>query len=165
MAEDTDTPDGAETDGDARKKAAPGKKRLVILGAAGVAVAAILGIVGFLLFGGGEAGKKTLIELPGPSVYVELPTFIADLKTDKCRSPVVKLTLSLEIAGNHRDRLTEIQPQLMDALRMLLRDRTRQDLAGREGAENLRAAVQTQAANMMAPAEVRGVLFKEFLLQ
>jgi len=167
MADDENDLDETEENGEGEEsgKSGSSKKKLLIFGATGIALAAIAGIVAFLFIGGGEEDKKAMIELPGPSVYVEMPSFIADLKTGRCRSPVLKLALSLEIADNDQDRLKEIEPQLLDAIRMRFRDQQRQDLMGKAGAEQLRSDIHTVAANMMAPSEIRGVLFKEFLLQ
>ena len=168
MADDAPKPDDdidaeAPEDGDKKILGRFSRKTAIIAAAALVLVLAGGGAAMVLLLGDG--GGDATLALPGPSTYVDLPEMVADLRTGRCRSPVVKLTVTVELDGAHAQRLKDGELQLLDGIRTLLRDRAREDLMGKEGTERLRFDIQTVVDSTLAPDASRGLYFKELLLR
>ncbi len=101
----------------------------------------------------------------GTPVYYELPEFVADLKVNECRSPFLKLSLTVQIDQNDQAVLVERQPKIIDRILRHLREQERQDLVGEAGAESLRAEVVLIINATIKPATVQNVLFRSMVLQ
>lgn len=173
MAEDDTPPDeapeeGAE-DGDGEDGDAGGKKakrrKLLIFGGAGLAVLLVVAGAAMLLLGGDDDTGQATVELAGPPVFHELPELLADLKTGRCRAPYLKVKIVVEIPQNQVADLEAKAVEIIDALQAELRETERQALVGKAGTEQLRERLLLQINGLIAPAQARGILFREFLLQ
>ncbi|MCB2101239.1 MAG: flagellar basal body-associated FliL family protein [Rhodobacterales bacterium] len=166
------TDDDIEDDADQEDSPAKGGRFGALLKGKGliIAIVALVVVLGgggtaLVLLLGGHEEEAAVLALPGPSAYVDLPEMLADLRTGRCRSPVLKLTVTVELEEALSPRLKETELQMVDGIRALLRDRERGDLMGKEGTEKLRYDVRTVIDKVLAPDSVRGIYFKDLLLQ
>ena len=111
----------------------------------------------------GAKPGKTLAELSlGSPTTHELPRFKADLKTGRCRAPSLRTVIVISLNSQYLSALQEAETKVLDQVQMHLRDQERQDLVGKVGTNNLRLNIIN---NIIAPARISKVLFKEFLLR
>ncbi len=169
--EEEDTEAGEEDDeedsGEGKKG---GKKKLIIIAAAVLVL--ILGGAGGAYFAGlfdSEPGAKgpsliAVIDLGEPVMH-EFPQIKADLKTGKCRSPLLRTTFIIEMRDKDLKRVQAMELRITEAVRGYLRDRERSELVGRKGEERLRFDTTQIINKLIAPSKIDGILFKEFVLQ
>ncbi len=169
--------DVADNDEGAKKKGGKGKLIVIII----VALIVVLGGTGGGLFYLGfldsmlgieheeaDTGHENADHDPldlGTPVYYELPEFVADLKTNECRSPFLKLSLTVQIDQGDQAVLVERQPKVIDRIQLFLREQERQALVGEAGAEALRAEVVLIMNATIQPATIQNVLFRSMILQ
>ncbi|MEO5336592.1 MAG: flagellar basal body-associated FliL family protein [Magnetospirillum sp. WYHS-4] len=171
MVKDLEEDDGEDA-GPAKGKG--GKKKLIVIVAAALVVLLAGGGAAFFFLGGKKApGEQAGEEKIDPNAALkpplmhEMADIVVDLKTDQCRTPFLKLKVRLAVTDEKDVTiLKEIEPFLIDKLKVHLRDLTANDLRGAAGSEKLRFDI----ANMIVvsggkPVKLRAVLFKEFLLQ
>ena len=147
------------------------KKKLIIIAAA-VLVLILGGGSGGAYFAGlfdyspGAKGptRIAVIDL-GESVMHEFPQIKADLKTGKCRSPLLRTTFILLMRSTDLKRVQAMELRITDAIRSYLRDRERSDLVGRKSEERMRFETTQIINDLIAPSKIQGILFKEFVLQ
>lgn len=163
---DDELDDGSD---DAEEAPKTSKKKLIIIGVGAlVSLLAIGGGAAFwlgLFSSGGEHEQTELQAEITPAVRHELPPIKADLKTGKCRSPFVKATVVVEVDPHDLELLALMDLRIIDRVRDVLRERERQDMVGRKGADLLRADIAEAINKVIAPAKVRTVLFKQLLVQ
>ena len=158
----------AEEDSEEGKKG--DKKKLIIIAA--TVLVLILGGGGGAYFAGlfdSEPGAKeptriAVIDLGKPVMH-EFPQIKADLKTGKCRSPLLRTTFVLQMRSKDLKRVQAMELKITEAVRSYLRDRERSELVGRKGEERLRFDTAQIINTLIAPAQIEGILFKEFVLQ
>ncbi len=159
--------DDEEDSGEGKKG---GKKKLIIIAAAVLVL--ILGGAGGAYFAGlfdSEPGAKgpsliAVIDLGEPVMH-EFPQIKADLKTGKCRSPLLRTTFIIEMRDKDLKRVQAMELRITEAVRAYLRDRERSELVGRKGEERLRFDTTQIINKLIAPSQIDGILFKEFVLQ
>jgi flagellar FliL protein len=168
-ASSDDGEDGEDgEDGDAPKKG--GKKKLIMIAAAvvvllggGGGAAYFLGMFDAMM-GKHVPTKVAVIEL-GAAVRYELPMIKADLKTEKCRSALVRTVIVVEIDPEHLPRLENMQLRAMERISTYFRDLERQELVGRKGSDKFRFDATRILNNLIAPARIHSLIFKEFIVQ
>jgi flagellar FliL protein len=174
-AKDLDEDEDGEDEGGPAKKGPFANKKLLILGAVGLVV--LLAGAGAGLYFTGIVGGPDVEEVEEkkadanagltPSVFHELPEILVDLKTSECRIPFIKLKVRLAVTDD-KDiaALKEIEPFLIDKLKVHLRGLEPADLRGVQGAEKLRFDILTMIEALGGRAiKLRSVLFKELILQ
>ena len=146
-----------------------GKKLIVMI--AGVLVVILAGGTTTYFLGyldpilGNKPGKQLAeLSLGSPTTH-ELPRFKADLKTGRCRAPSLRTVIVISLNSQHLSALQESETKVLDQVQMHLRDQERQDLVGKAGTDNLRFDIANIINNIIAPAQISTVLFKEFLLK
>ena len=113
---------------------------------------------------GTKPGKQLAeLSLGSPTTH-ELPRFKADLKTGRCRAPSLRTVIVISLNSQHLSALQESETKVLDQVQMHLRNQERQDLVGKAGTDNLRFDIANIINNIIAPAQISTVLFKEFLL-
>ena len=162
--EEESTEDGEET-----KKGGKGKRIAIIAAALVVVLGAGGGAAYFFglfdsLFENKGGSRIAVIELGAPVIH-ELPMIRADLKTGRCRSPLLRTVVAAQLGSNDLPRLQEMGILIEDAVRTHLRDQERQDLVGKAGTEKLRTDLTHIINKLIAPAQIHALLFKEFLVQ
>lgn len=157
--------DESAEDGEAGKKGGKGKLIAIIA----VALVVVLGAGGgaayfFGLFEKTGGSRIAVIDLGEPVIH-ELPIIKADLKTGRCRSPLLRTIFAVQLGSNDLPRLKTMGILIEDAVRTHLRDQERQDLVGKAGTEKLRVDITRIINNLIAPARIHALIFKEFLVQ
>jgi flagellar FliL protein len=159
--------DGDEGDeppkGGGRKKLIAIVAAVVVLLSGGGGGAYYFGLLDSLL--GLEKGSKIAILDLGAPVRYELPMIKADLKTNKCRSALVRTVIVVELGSKDLKRLEAMQLRIMDGISTYFRDLERQDLVGRKGSDKFRYDATRIINNMIAPARIQTLIFKEFIVQ
>ncbi len=165
-----------EDDGNGKKKKGKrGKKK----SGAKLLIGLILGILIFFGGGGGLAWYMGWIhavmgwEKPqhraeleiGKPVFHALPEIRTDLKSGECRAPFMRAVIHVQLMPDDVPRLQETEMQVMDAILTHLRGQERQNLVGKEGSERLRFELVQIIQNIIRPAKVHTVLFKELVVQ
>ncbi len=153
----------------ARGKA--GKKKLISTAAGFFLLVVLVGgpaayFLGFFDPYLGEEDKKNVanIMLDRPVIH-EFPLLKADMKTGKCKSPLLKTILMVQLGGANLKRLQSLELRIMDQVTQYLRDLERHQMEGKKGAERLRTDITRMINTLMAPSKVHTVMFKEFILQ
>ncbi len=158
---------------DKAKSAGPGDRNKIV--AIGLLAAGLLagggGAVGALyylgLIGGKDdsSGRQVAVVSLGAPELIDLPEMNVDLKVGTCRSPYLRFRMTVEASGKARGVVTDLQPQIMDAIQQHLRGQERQQLVGVEGADRLRNDARDIVNRIIAPETINSVLFKKFVLQ
>jgi len=162
-----------EVDGEAESGEVPekgSKKKLIaIIGlavlvlAGGGGAAYYLGLLDSLL--GKEMGSKVAVLELGAPVRFELPMIKADLKTEKCSSALVRTVIVLEVDSQDVERMEAMKLRIMEGVSTYFRDVERQELVGRKGSDKFRYDTTRIINNMIAPARIHSLIFKEFVIQ
>ncbi len=105
----------------------------------------------------------TNVAAPAAPALYELPPLLTDLRPSR-RQHFISTTIVVEIDADAAAVLAQRETQVIDALRSLLRDYERTDLAGESGASRFRADAVVVINRVLAPARARTVLFKELLV-
>lgn len=157
--------DESAEDGEAGKKGGKGKLIAIIAAALVVVLGAGGGAAYFFgLFEKTGGSRIAVIDLGEPVIH-ELPIIKADLKTGRCRSPLLRTIFAVQLGSNDLPRLKTMGILIEDAVRTHLRDQERQDLVGKAGTEKLRVDITRIINNLIAPARIHALIFKEFLVQ
>lgn len=135
---------------------------VVLLGGGGTA-AFFMGLLDSV-FGIKSRTTVASIEL-GPPVNHELPVIKADLKTGRCRAPFLRTTMVIRLASEDVSRLQTMELQVAEAVRAHLRSVERQEMVGRAGEEKLRGDITRIINELLSPAKIHAIIFKEFLVQ
>ena len=168
--EDDEGEDGSEEGESSGKKGGKLKLILIIVGAVlllvvgGGAGAYFMGYLDGLL--GVEPEEEVVVVIPpGPPVYHEMPQIVTDLKKVSSRTNYLKIKVVFEIVSRDKPLLEGAEIKVTDKLQTWLRSQTRKELAGGEGIEKMRLKIEKLANEVLAPAKVESVLFREVLLQ
>jgi flagellar FliL protein len=165
------------------------KKVLMI--AAPVLLLAIGGAVYFLLFAGGEepaaegaelaetgdghggghgeGGKKAASGDAHHPVFFDVPDILVNVSSQGGKPIFLKLAVSLEIEGATQEevaqKLEPIMPRVIDQLQTYLRELRLEDLSGSAALFRLKEELLRRINVAAAPIEVKGVLFREMIVQ
>ncbi|WNK01225.1 flagellar basal body-associated FliL family protein [Thalassospiraceae bacterium LMO-JJ14] len=101
----------------------------------------------------------------GKPVFHPLPEIRTDLKTGECRAPFMRAVIHVQLMPEDVARLQDAEMQVMDAILTHLRGQERQHVVGKEGSERLRFELVQIIQNIIRPAKVHTVLFKELVVQ
>ena len=190
MADDGVDVDNDDEDGEG--KSVGGKKTLLIIIAVVLLLGGVgaglffSGIIG----GGGDSAEEEMMEeaaddhgddhggghaepklgpdgqpLGGPA-YFELPEFLVNLNTGGQRTSFLKMKVTLELMGPEAlPRVQAHKPRIVDAFNTYLRELRTSDLSGSAGLERLRQELMTRVNKVIAPDEVKYILFDEVIVQ
>ncbi len=152
-----------------KKKKGGGKKVAIILVAAivllsgGAAGAYFSGLIHTIM--GWEKPQSTAAIDLGKPVIHPLPEIRTDLKTGACRSPFLRAIVHVQLSPDDLSLLQDEEARVMDAVLTHLRDQERQHVVGKAGSERLRFELVQIIDNLIQPARVHTVLFKELIVQ
>ncbi|MBK1670067.1 flagellar basal body protein FliL [Rhodovibrio sodomensis] len=114
------------------------------------------------------AGKTEQAEPGKPEkiVFYDMPTMLVNLNSSGRGSNFLKLSVSLEIAGEHgQEKLARYMPRVVDNFQVYLRELRVEDLEGSAGLQRLREELLLRVNAAVEGVEVKDVLFKEMLVQ
>ncbi|MBK1697723.1 flagellar basal body-associated FliL family protein [Rhodovibrio salinarum] len=162
--------DDVELDASPRRGGMSGKKitlfvllPLLLLAGAGAG----LYFTGMLdsLLGGGKEEKHEPAKVE-KTVFYEMPTLLVNLNSSGRSSNFLKLSVSLEIAGEAgKEKLEKYMPRVVDNFQVYLRELRVEDLQGSAGLQRLREELLLRVNAAVEGVEVKDVLFKEMLVQ
>lgn len=172
----------ADGGADAAPPAKGGSKKLLILAAIPVLLAAIgagLWFSGILppLLGmdhkadgphaaDGHAKADAKAEVKPQPVFMELPEIVANLNAGPRRSAFIKLRPRLELTKSEDEAAVRAaMPRLLDLFQTYLREMRPEELRGSAGTWRLREELIARANIAVAPARVVDVLFPEMIVQ
>jgi len=164
-AEGEDGADGAEKKG--------GRKKLILIAAAalllvggGGAGAYFMGLLDPLLGGGGVTEEETAQAAPLKSLFYELPEMTVNLASSGGRAQYLKVRVSLEMTDREAMRaIPPIEPRILDAFQVHLRELRSTDLEGSMGIYRLKEELLRRVNVAVYPFKVDRVLFNEMLVQ
>jgi len=167
-----------EAGGDDASSDKSGKKKLFIIiglvllvlvgGLAGAYFTGLLDpvlemIVGKEVASGGSEGGE---EDSDSSVFYDLEELLVNLNTGGRKSSFLKIRVSLELErADDIPRIENVMPRVIDNFQTYLRELRIDDLKGSAGMYRLREELLRRVSIAAAPARVKGVLFKEMLVQ
>ncbi|MAV87852.1 MAG: flagellar basal body protein FliL [Rhodospirillaceae bacterium] len=155
-----------------------GKGKLIIIIVAGVLVL-LLGAAAaayfFGLFDSNTTDQQNVITKAGevpennfvaPAFFYELPEIAVNLNTIGRKAARMKLIVSIEVSDPELiPKLEALLPRIIDNFQVYLRELRVGDLKGSAGIYRLREELLTRVNSAIAPSKVKGVLFKEMLVQ
>jgi flagellar FliL protein len=150
----------------------PGRRKGLMIGAAGLALLLITGGVLYFTgvvdkFIGHKEAEKVVEKAPPPAaVFFDLPDLLVNLNTTGRKASFLKLSVSLEL--EHAEDLPKVQavmPRIIDNFQVYLRELRVEDLRGSGGIYRLREELLARVNTAAAPVKVADVLFKEMLVQ
>lgn len=121
--------------------------------------------LGYIGGGAESSGRQVAVVSLGAPEIIDFPELMVDLKTGTCRAPYVRFRMAVEAVGGARGTVTDLQPQIIDAVQQRLRSMERQELVGVEGADHVRNEAREVINRIIAPERVNSVIFKKFVLQ
>ena len=164
-----DASDGKKKKGKKKGKKAKSKMLPAIIGgvffvlAAGGWLSYYMGWIHSIM-GWQQPNSRAEIAL-GTPVYHPLPEIRTDMKTGDCRAPFMRAIVHVQLFPEDIPRLQEAEAEVMDAVLTHLRDQERQHVVGKAGSERLRFELVQIIENVIRPAKVHTVLFKELIVQ
>lgn len=177
MSDGLDELDEELSHGGGGKKGLSGKRMvllvvlpILLIGGGGAALV-FSGLLDSLIGGGKEEAEQVEEMAPppepsAPGVIVDLPPVTVNLTTNGRRASYLKIDLSLEVNGPEDAKIVEQRmPRIMDQFQVFLRELRADDLEGSEGMYRVREELRRRVARVAEPAQVRAVLFGEFLMQ
>lgn len=100
------------------------------------------------------------------SIFMELNEIVADLKVPRGSRAFIRIRIILDIGSeDERDWINSIKPRILDAVQVYLRQKSFDELAGKEATEKTRSELHEVVNKAVKPARVNGVLFREFLVR
>ncbi|MFN8949511.1 MAG: flagellar basal body-associated FliL family protein [Alphaproteobacteria bacterium] len=185
---EAEKPEGAE-DAKPKSRFAFLFSKKVLMIAAPVLLLAIGGAVYFLMFaggeepaaegaevadggdghGGGHGEKKAAAGDAHHPVFFEVPDILVNVSSQGGKPVFLKLAVSLEIEGATQEevaqKLEPIMPRIIDQLQTYLRELRLEDLSGSAALFRLKEELLRRINVAAAPVQVKGVLFREMIVQ
>ncbi|MEM6666519.1 MAG: flagellar basal body-associated FliL family protein [Pseudomonadota bacterium] len=170
MTDATATDDAIEEAEDGEEQPKSGKKKFILIGAVvlvlllvgGGAAAYFMGVFGGSSDGAGAAEEAA----PSTAYFYELPEITVNLASTGGRAQYLKVRVSLELADREIVKaITPVQPRIMDAFQIHLRELRAQDLEGSMGVYRLKEELLRRVNLAVYPQKVDRILFNEMLVQ
>lgn len=145
-------------------------KIIIIVVAAIVLLGCGAGIYFFMPFNSNETSsapkeEKEIYNL-AEITFVQLPEILVNLKSGKNGPNILKAIFILELTNEKdKDRIDRLKPLIVDQCQTYLRELEVSDLQGAIGLERIRQEIKSRVSNLVAPAQIRQVLYKDFLVQ
>ncbi len=182
MADETEKPDAGKEEGgsqeggesgegeDGAAPAAPaGKKKLLLIISAVVAVIGIAVAVGVVFFMGGESKHDDAHAEPAlPNVVIyDVPEFnLSLLADDPTARHFIKIKLSLQLSKpGDNEVVNKLLPRLQDDWGGLLRQMRVGDVQGSANLHRLKENLLRRARQSLEPVDVQAVYIRELLVQ
>lgn len=153
--------------------AGAGKRKLLILGGAGLAALLVAGGGGAWWFGllpfGGEHKEEHAETEHAPaktSVFLDLPEMTVNIAAPDQRATYLRVKIALELANEGvAHKIEPVMPRVLDSFQVYLRELRVTDLDGSAGMHRLKEELARRINVAIAPSRVDAVLFKEILIQ
>jgi flagellar FliL protein len=155
--------EGSEGAATAKKKL---PLKLIIIGAAGLAVLGGGGYFGYSMLFGHKEAKAAAVPVK-PAVFVDLPEILVNLSSGGSdRTQYLKVKMTLELADQAlMQQVQPMMPRVTDTFQTYLRELRPSDLDGSAGLYRLKEELTRRVNATIAPSHVNAVLFKEIVIQ
>lgn len=122
-------------------------------------------LLGFSPANKAHAKEKESVR-PEELTFVQLPEVIINLKVGKNGPGILKAIFILELTSpKDKDLIDHLKPLIVDQCQTYLRELEVSDLQGAAGLERVRQEIKSRVINLVAPVQIRQVLYKDFLIQ
>lgn len=98
--------------------------------------------------------------------FIPMETFFVNLAGSR-GGKIARVTLELEIGNQNTEITEEIErrkPQIRDIIIILLSSKTYEQIATKEGKDNLRDEIKGRLNSFLTKGKIKSILFTEFLL-
>jgi len=136
---------------------------LLLLGGGGTAAY----VTGMVPPGSDAGGAAEEAALSADIVFVDLPDLLINLHGDGSRRMrFLKLATAVEVLGEEQAAtVRQFVPRILDSFHMYLRAVRPEELEGSQGVYRLKEELLVRTNEAIRPAQVRGVLIRELLVQ
>lgn len=110
--------------------------------------------------------EKEATDDPFIGEFIPMETFFVNLAGSR-GGKIARVTLELEIENKNSDITEEIErrkPQIRDIIIILLSSKTYEQIASKEGKDNLREEIKGRLNSFLTKGKIKSILFTEFLL-
>lgn len=158
-----------ETSDAGTASAGGGRRKLVMIGGAGVALV-VIGLIAFVFLHHGSsrhapAPQTDASARPSP-LYVETPEMITNLDAGPHRLSFAKVQCKLEVEGpQDRDAVAAAMPRIVDMLQTYIRAVRPEEMRSATGAYRLHEALLARAMIVVPEARITDILFEQLLVQ
>lgn len=123
----------------------------------------VSGIIIYMIFNTPKEVKEEPIKIDKNLMMVTIGnSFVNNVKDSK---KICKLTLKLEIDKEVAELVTYRESEIRDKINALLRSKTEDDLAGKEGQEKLQNEIVSIIQKIVNSQKIKSVYFDEFIVQ
>ena len=114
----------------------------------------------------GEHGAPAPAAATGKAVMYSMPEMLVNINTAGRTKSFLKIKVTLEL-NNEADvaRIEDVLPRIVDNFQVYLRELRVEDLQGAAGMYRLREELLNRVNAAVRPAQIKDVLFTDFLLQ
>lgn len=140
-------------------------KRNIILIAAIVLLLLVIvsGIIIYMILNAPKEAKEEPIKIDKNLMMLSLgESFVNNVKDSK---KICKLTCKLEIDKEVAELITYRESEIRDRINALMRSKTEEDLAGKEGQEKLQKEIIDIIQKIINSKKIKNVYFDEFIVQ
>lgn len=110
-----------------------------------------------------KATEEKPIEINKELMMVSIgDSYVNNVKDSK---KICKVTLKIEINQEVAELITYRESEIRDSINALIRSKTEEDLAGKEGQENLKKEILALIQKIINSKKVLNVYFDEFIVQ
>ncbi|MDD4503224.1 MAG: flagellar basal body-associated FliL family protein [Clostridiaceae bacterium] len=123
----------------------------------------ISGIIIYMIFNTPKEAKEEPIKIDKNLMMVTLgDSFVNNVKDSK---KICKLSFKLEIDKEVAELVTYRESEIRDRINAMLRSKTEDDLAGKEGQEELQKEIVATIQKIINSKKIKSVYFDEFIVQ
>lgn len=133
------------------------KKTIIIILVVALLAIAIGVFVGVKVFGSNSQPKET------PRFILTLEDMYCNIKDSK---KILKIKITIETTSEETiSKISAKQFLVRDEVNKIIRNRTEEDLAGREGQDNLQTAIKEVLVELFQDESIINVYFDDFIIQ
>ena len=123
----------------------------------------ISGIIIYILLNNQKAMTEEPIKIDKNIMMVTIgDSFVNNVKDSK---KICKLTMKVEINKDVAELVTYRESEIRDRINSIIRSKTEENLAGKEGQEKLQKEIVEAIRRIINSKEVKNVYFDEFIVQ
>jgi flagellar FliL protein len=123
----------------------------------------VSGIIIYMLLNNPRVVKEVPIKIDKNITMLSIgDSFVNNVKDSK---KICKLTMEVEVNKEVAELVTYRESEIRDRINSIIRSKTDEDLAGKEGQEKLQKEITAAIKKIINSDEIRNVFFDEFIVQ
>ena len=123
----------------------------------------VSGIIIYMILNNPKEVKEEPIKIDKNLMMVTIGnSFVNNVKDSK---KICKLTMKVEIGKEVAELVAYRESEIRDTINAMIRSKTEEDLAGKEGQEKLQKEIVAAIQKIINSKEIRNVFFDEFIVQ